>query len=231
MTTLRKTFELGKIAYYGSRRENAVDVTIELREKEHGELEFSATGNIWNRIHTDILSGGQNLDEIAKFKGNNPIFKEIYKFWKLYHLNTMHPECKHQAALGWREKAAEKVTIYEFSLNCETSREQTQINSKILGAAKTGTAYTPTEHEQKIINLEYFLKTDNEELPEELRAYYKPYRKETKSLGWLKPEEHPEGILTKECPVCGYKYGTSWNYFEIPENDLNRIKELLTEEK
>lgn len=171
MTTLRKTFELGKIAYYGSRRENAVDVTVELREKEHGELEFSATGNIWNRIHTDILSGGQNLDEIAKFKGNNPIFKEIYKFWKLYHLNTMHPECKHQAALGWREIAAKRVEVEEYG------------------------------------------------------------RKTTKLLGWLYPNEHPEGILTKECPVCGYKYGTKWNYFEIPENDLNRIKELLTEEK
>ena len=164
---MRKIFNFGKIAYYGNRRENLVTVEVELREKD-GEKEFSACGNIWNRLHTGIISGGQNLDEISKTPvGHNKTFKEIYRLWKLYHLNGMHPECKHQAELGWREIAAKRVEVEEYG------------------------------------------------------------RKTTKLLGWLYPNEHPDGILTKECPVCGYKYGTKWNYFEIPADDLKIIEELL----
>ena len=41
---------------------------------------------------------------------------------------------------------------------------------------------------------------------------------ETKILGWLYPEDHPDGILCKPCPVCGYKYGTSWKKEDVPED-------------
>lgn len=45
-------------------------------------------------------------------------------------------------------------------------------------------------------------------------------------LGFLHPEEHPDGILTKECPVCGYKYGTSWKKEEVPEDVLEWLFNL-----
>lgn len=227
---MKKIFNFGKIAYYGNRRENLVTVEVELKEKENGEKVFTASGDIWNRTHTDILSGGQNLDTIAKTPvGHNPTFKEIYRLWKMYHLNDMHPECKHQAALGWRDTAKITVTIYEYVLNTETSREQTAINSKILEAAKAGGSYIPNEHEQEIINLEYFYKT-HAKLPEHLKAYYKPYKEETKMLGWLYPNEHPAGILTRKCPICGYEYGTAWNHFEIDAEDLTKIEQLLQDQ-
>ena len=229
---MRKTFNFGKIAYYSNRKENLVTVEIELKEKENGEKVFTACGDIWNRLHTDIISGGQNLDEIAKTPvGNNKIFKEIYRLWKLYHLNDMHPECIHQAKLGWREIAAQEITIYEFSLNSETSRKQNEINSRILAAAKSGGYYIPNDLEKKIINLEYFAKSDKEILPENIRDYYKFYKKEIKRKGWLYPTEHPDGILTKPCPVCGYKYGSAWNHFEIAADDLEKIYKLFEVEK
>ena len=31
-----------------------------------------------------------------------------------------------------------------------------------------------------------------------------------KTLGWLNDNEHPEEILSKPCPVCGYKYCSAW---------------------
>lgn len=37
----------------------------------------------------------------------------------------------------------------------------------------------------------------------------RPYCEHQKALGWLRENEHPDGILCKPCPVCGYKYGTS----------------------
>jgi hypothetical protein len=39
---------------------------------------------------------------------------------------------------------------------------------------------------------------------------------EKKTLGWLRPEEHPDGILCKPCPVCGYRYGTAWKTEKVP---------------
>jgi hypothetical protein len=35
-------------------------------------------------------------------------------------------------------------------------------------------------------------------------------------LVWVRPDEHPEGLLTKSCPTCGYKYGTEWKKRELP---------------
>lgn len=49
-------------------------------------------------------------------------------------------------------------------------------------------------------------------------------------LGWLRESEHPEGLLCRPCPVCGYKYGTSWNFFEIPDVDKQKIERLMSAE-
>jgi class 3 adenylate cyclase len=35
-------------------------------------------------------------------------------------------------------------------------------------------------------------------------------------LGWVRPDEHPDGLLTKPCPVCGYGYGTAWKHEQLP---------------
>lgn len=87
---MKKKFEFGKIDYYGTgRRINAVDVEIELRETAKGP-EFTACGDVWNVRHSDVVSGGQNLDEIARFKAQDPVFSEIYALWKKHHLNSMH---------------------------------------------------------------------------------------------------------------------------------------------
>ena len=47
---------------------------------------------------------------------------------------------------------------------------------------------------------------------------------ETKTANWVTPKEHPEGILTKPCEICGYKYGTKWNFEEIPEEVLEYLR-------
>lgn len=43
-------------------------------------------------------------------------------------------------------------------------------------------------------------------------------------LTWVKQDEHPDGLLCRPCPVCGYKYGTEWLYEAIPEDVLEEIK-------
>jgi hypothetical protein len=43
---------------------------------------------------------------------------------------------------------------------------------------------------------------------------------EKRLAGLTMYDEHPEGLLCKPCPVCGYKYGTAWNKEAVPENVL-----------
>lgn len=41
-------------------------------------------------------------------------------------------------------------------------------------------------------------------------------RTETRAAGWVRHEEHPDGLLSKPCPVCGYKYGSAWRTEPLP---------------
>jgi len=41
---------------------------------------------------------------------------------------------------------------------------------------------------------------------------------------WIWPYEHPNGLLTKPCSVCGYEYGSAWLYMPIPDEIVAEIK-------
>lgn len=51
-------------------------------------------------------------------------------------------------------------------------------------------------------------------------------RRETKTAGWVRFDEHPRGLLSKPCPVCGYKYGSAWNREAVPEDVLQFLAGL-----
>lgn len=219
-------FSFGKVDWNGrGRKVNLITVEITLKMEE-GKNTFSASGDIWNASRTDCICGGQCLDEIAKYT-RSPLFKKIYRLWKLYHLNDMHPECEHQEELGWKDKASEKVNIYTFTTTMEVYSARRKIEDKVLKAAQAGEQITLNQEEQFILGAPYEIKTHTPELAPEIAKYYKLKNTEVKTLGWLTEKEHPEGILSKGCPVCGYKYGHGWQYREIPADDLKQIKELI----
>lgn len=135
---MKKTIEFGKIDYNHSGRRNClVTIDIEIRQRG-GEKTFtidpktkeriytgkttpiynelSICGNIWNPRHTDIYCSGQCLDTIAEYI-HTPLFKELYKYWKLYHLNGMHagtPE-QEKAIAEWKASGNK----YEYNAVCE----------------------------------------------------------------------------------------------------------------
>jgi len=88
---MRKKFDFGKIDYTGTgRKAYAVEIEVELKEDHFERPVFSVCGSIWNTKHTDIVCGGQCLDEIANYV-HTPEFVFWYDMWKKYHLNDMHP--------------------------------------------------------------------------------------------------------------------------------------------
>ena len=87
---MKRTITFGKIAYQTKRKTNEVTVELELCETEEGP-EFSASCDVWNSRHTDIIMGGQCLDDIQPYMRGKPLFAEIVELWKKHHLNGMNP--------------------------------------------------------------------------------------------------------------------------------------------
>lgn len=227
---MKRTFDFGKIDFDENGHKDNL-VTVEMEYKEDGEKKrFSVSAMVWNARRNDCICGGQCLDELVPFFSDNATFCEIYRLWKAYHLNDMHPECEHQAAQGWRKIAVEKVNLYNWTMTQEAIKKQCEAEKAAMSALKNGETFTPTKEQAFFASLKYSIKTEAEFLPEPLAPYYQPKKDghiEVKALGWLKPEKHSRGILCKPCPVCGYKYGSAWNYFPIPEEDEKIIYKLL----
>lgn len=222
---MKKTFNFGKIAFYGNKKINDVDVELELKE-ENGKSKMSICGNIWNNLHTDIICGGQCLDEMLPFFKRNNLFLKLYGWWKKYHLNNMHPECEHQREAGWCELANKEVIIYKYILQAEISSRQNKLKDLVIKNEINEIKTNLTKEERKILKLQLFFE-DYKPLNKENEQYYRHYKEETKTLNWLTPKEHPEGLLTKSCPVCGYKYGTELKTLTIPEDVINEIKKII----
>jgi len=45
-------------------------------------------------------------------------------------------------------------------------------------------------------------------------------------LGWITESEHPDGLMCRACPVCGYKYGTAWLKEEVPSDVIVFLQRL-----
>lgn len=136
--------------------------------------------------------------------------------------------------LGWDGLARKQVTLYNYCLNHEAIKKQKEAEKAALTALREGRVFQPSEKQVKYATIPYNMKV-HEELTGELAELYvakKPLyagdkgATETKTLGWLRPEEHPEGILGRACPVCGYKYGTSWKKEEVPKEVIDWLFSL-----
>ena len=88
---MRRVFSFGKIAYNGKRKINEVTLEIELREW-NGYPEFTACAYVWNNIHSDIVSGGQMIDDLYNefaLCRNSILYKTIMQLWEKYHLHNI----------------------------------------------------------------------------------------------------------------------------------------------
>jgi len=131
---MRKKIQFGKIDWSGrGRKAYAVELEIDLREDKFERPVLSICGSVWNTKHTDIVCGGQCLDDLLPFLKGNKEFKFWHKMWKKYHLNDMKagtPE-QEEAIREWKEaghrydyteacKYLESIGLYEVEYHgCE----------------------------------------------------------------------------------------------------------------
>lgn len=218
--------------------------TYEGRAKGFCKIEFedgrlSISGVIGPKRNGNAKgSCGQCVDEIRNGMPdsgwNQEMLNRFCDIWNEWHLNDMRPYCQHQKALGWNRLARKEVVLCNYTLRREAMDKQRGAERAAIESLKNGTVFAPTDEQVRYANLQYSI-TTHDKLTGEMKELYEPRKPiytgdkgatEIKTLGWLKPEEHPDGILCKPCPVCGYKYGTSWRKEEVPKDIIEWLFSL-----
>ena len=127
--------------------------------------------------------------------------------------------------------ASKQVTLYHWRLNSDASKCQRENKEDAMQCLLKDGHVSVSDEWRRFQCLPYEITTTTDECPD---AEYEPRRPvyagdkghtESKTLGWLNPSEHPDGILAKPCPVCGYKYGTAWKCEPVPDNALEFIRD------
>lgn len=154
------------------------------------------------------------------------MLKKFCDIWDEWHLNDMRPECDHQRELGWKAIACKEVSLYHYTMSDESIRKKREAEKAALAALRAGVSFKPDIEQTFFASMPYeVIMTEDTELPnyKKRKPLYNGDRgfEERKLLGWIRPDEHPEGILCKPCPVCGYKYGSSWNTVEVPQEVID----------
>ena len=88
-----RKFSFGKVdGYHNGRKSCEVTLEFGFREYSGQEPYFTVCANLWNCLHTDILWGGQCVDELAEefpILAHNKQYKRMMELWKECHLKNM----------------------------------------------------------------------------------------------------------------------------------------------
>ena len=183
--------------------------------KSNGDC-FGSCGQILDHLIDDI--------EIYAENWNKKLLIKFVDIWDKWHLNDMNAACKHQKELWDLYKKVELInytsTMKYFKMlksaeNAKLSIEEYKKYKKITEKIR------PLLY--NINRPKYLTKEINEMINE---GWIKEKSREKKAVNWINEKEHPEGILSKSCPVCGYKYGSAWLKEDVPEDVLSFLYNL-----
>lgn len=188
-------------------------------------------------------SAGQCVDEIREGiptdEWTPEMLNKLCDIWDRWHLNDMRPYCEHMRELGWTEHTQDKVKIEKWTLTKEASQKKKEAENRALECLRNGEPFYPTKDEIAYTNMKYSIDIYNDEDIENkcgklYRDAYELKEKdclghsntEYKTRGWISYKDHELGFLSRPCPVCGYKYGTSWKIEEVPQDVIEWLNNL-----
>lgn len=149
--------------------------------------------------------------------------KQFQTYWNEYHLNDMRPYSPEMKAAGWLELAKSVRYKWEF---CDHGNERGAAYGAALAAARSGQPFAPTPEQVEALNrpMSYIEFTSNDTQPtarEGYELFSTKLRSERKTLGWITPEEHPDGLLGRKLnPEDEFGYGSKWWTEPVPEHVL-----------
>lgn len=121
-----KHFVFKKVDWYGKGRKiNQPEITMSITYNDDNKPCLSICGEVWNSKHSDIICGGQCLDEMAKYESlmNDPTFNKLYYLHQNYHLNDCHAgTVAQEAALKAYHEACDVCNMnksHDYTSDCE----------------------------------------------------------------------------------------------------------------
>ena len=142
--------------------------------------------------------------------------KFVFRPGNYYRVEVKIELCENQRGYVWKDGALKEVRGNTFSAMAMVYRHNSCVSGgqclddpEVLDVIKNGKLC----EKDKVIYLEVFRLWKNYHL-NDMHAGCEHQKKGT-----------PAGEI---CPVCGYRYGSAWLYREIPEKDLEAIKNLFT---
>ena len=216
-TPLKRTIEIGTMK---DNPDQHVFIDIDFDGKR-----LSITGDISNRSKTQLYACGQINMSIDPKKinyadpWNETRFTHFLAVWNRWHLNDMRAGCEHQER-NWDKYRELQIPTYTWTTEYYNARQRAADGKMDMGEYQTFRTISQKVHDLTIKN------NRNEEIIKLLTdaKMIKIKKVETKTVNWVTPDEHPDGILTKPCEICGYKYGTKWNFEEVPEEVLEYLR-------
>lgn len=152
------------------------------------------------------------------------LFAKFLATWERWHLNDMQAGCGHQRA-EWDTMKKLSLTFYTWGPKFHEMRR------KVEDGAATADEYRDYQTAKTRVHaVTIGFNTPKYETPEIIElltsGLVRIEKTETKTAGWVTPAEHPEGLLTKPCSVCGYKYGSAWLKEEVPQEVVDFLASL-----
>ena len=147
---------------------------------------------------------------------------KFLKIWDSWHLNDMNAGCVHQRANWDTSEMLEIVTYKLTGKACSDVRAAKNRINKLVIADRDSEI---DKHDRLLMGLPYFGRSAPD-ADSFASGMYEVDKRETKSAGWVRPEEHPRGLMCKPCEVCGYEYGTEWLREEVPADVLEWLQAL-----
>lgn len=229
---------MNKIVHVGSYLRMAVYCRIRTELKDCTLLDGSRdavevlciTGVVGPKSNGNAYEAGQCVDTVRLTTPgagwDKSMVERLCDIWQRWHLNDMCPYCEHQ-----REWDADKVlTLYKYKMDEETRERQRRLKDTVERMLTNGESVQLSESQRKVYCAKYFVEGWSETPPEG----YEPYKTEQKPARSVYPpesdskwgEKHPDGVLSKPCPVCGYKWGTQWRAERVPADVLQWLEQL-----
>nr|DAR08760.1 MAG TPA: hypothetical protein [Caudoviricetes sp.] len=187
-------------------------------------------GVVGPRSNGDAYAAGQCYDELRQGVANEGWTADsLYKLldiWQRWHMNDMLPYCEHQR--DW--DGGKLCKLYEYKMTDDTRKRRDRLKESIHKMLMAGDSVQLSESQRTLLGSKYFVTTYKDSAP----AGYELYKEYTKYARELYPMEsdtkwgdkHPDGILTKSCPVCGYTWGGRWRAERVPEEVLSWLESL-----
>lgn len=187
-------------------------------------------GVVGPRSNGDCYTCGQCGDELRHGIANEGWTADsLYKLldiWQRWHMNDMLPYCEHQR--DW--DGGKECKLYEYKMTDDTRKRRDALKESIHKMLMAGDSVQLSESQRTLLGSKYFVTTYKDSAP----TGYELYKEHTKYARELYPMEsdtkwgdkHPDGILTKPCPVCGYRWGSSWRAERVPAEVLQWLEAL-----